>query len=98
MEYMLEMQWIDPVAGRLVEILSVLPPYVVQTASQPRTDRGARASSHCCKSRRRALWTRLPPPCGRRRPRAPGLQGRVIDTPTPGGPGNRVTAPPFGYA
>jgi hypothetical protein len=43
MEYMLEMQWIDPVAGRLVEILSVLPPQVVQTASLPRTDHGARS-------------------------------------------------------
>ncbi len=43
MDYMLEMQWIDPVAGRLVEILSVLPPHVVQTASLPRTDRGARS-------------------------------------------------------
>lgn len=43
MEYRLEMQWTDPVAGRLVEILSVLPPQVVQTASVPRSDSGARS-------------------------------------------------------
>jgi hypothetical protein len=43
MGYMLEMAWIAPAAGRVVEILSVLPPHVVQTASLPRTDRGARS-------------------------------------------------------
>jgi hypothetical protein len=40
---MVEMEWLDD-CRRFVEILSALPPEVVQTASLPRIDRGTRSA------------------------------------------------------